>query len=230
MNNIVRYSIINEKFPREMVLLVGTGCKHKKCIFCDYFLDSADNPFLINKPILNNVSGIYGVLDVINSGSCFELDDKTLELIYIKAQKNNINTIWFESHFMYHKHLDVFRKKFSEINLKFRCGVETFNVSLRNLWKKGIPYNITPAKIAKYFDGVCLLVGVEGQSKEDIKNDIRIALNFFEYASVNIFTPNSTDVKPDYKLIEWFKNSVYPMIKDNPKLEILLNNTDLGVG
>ena len=60
--------------------------------------------------------------------------------------------------------------------------------------------------------------------------DIKTALEYFDYFSVNVFTENTTNTKRDNNLIEWFISSVYPQIKNNPKIEILLNNTDLGVG
>ena len=36
---MVRYSVITDKNPREIVLLRGFGCAWKKCTFCDYHLD-----------------------------------------------------------------------------------------------------------------------------------------------------------------------------------------------
>ena len=50
--NPVRYSIIKGKCPREIVMLVGNGCKWRKCRFCDYHLDSSPDVefnFKINK-------------------------------------------------------------------------------------------------------------------------------------------------------------------------------------
>lgn len=79
-----RYSIIPEKNKREIVLLRGSGCIYKKCTFCDYYTDSCKNPqenYLLNKSVLEQVTGQYGNLEVINSGSVFELDEKTLHLI-----------------------------------------------------------------------------------------------------------------------------------------------------
>ena len=73
-----RYSVINEKFPREFVLLQGTGCRWGKCTFCDYHSDTSEDPFLVNRPVLEQVTGCHGVLDVINSGSCLELDRQTV--------------------------------------------------------------------------------------------------------------------------------------------------------
>ena len=41
MAYMLRYGLINEKEPREIVLLRGRGCFYKKCAFCDYHLDAS---------------------------------------------------------------------------------------------------------------------------------------------------------------------------------------------
>lgn len=230
MSELTRYSLITEKFPREFLLLQGTGCRYKKCKFCDYYNDVSENPFEINRPVLEGISGQFCVLDIINSGSCFELDEETLALIHKKATEKNIHTIWFEAHYMYRNKLDNFRKRFANANLKFRTGIETFNPALRNYLEKGVSPNVTAADVAKYFNGVCLLVGFEGQTRDDIVRDIELTSQHFEYFSVNVFTPNTTAVKPNLELISWFKSNIYPHLKDNPRAEVLLENTDLGVG
>ncbi len=230
MNSFVRYSIIKEKFPREFLLLQGTGCIWKKCVFCDYHNDKSLNPFKINKKVLDNLTGITGVIDIINSGSAMELDDKTISLIKKKSIELNIHTIWFESHYIYKNKLKKFAEKFYPVNIKFRIGIESFNSNLRNEWKKGIPSKITAKEISKYFNGCCLLVGIKGQKKEDILNDITLANKYFEYFSINVFVENTTNVKQDKIIIGWFLKFVVPKIKFNPKIEILLNNKDLGVG
>ena len=74
------------------------------------------------------------------------------------------------------------------------------------------------------------MVGLKGQTQNSILNDIKTAKKYFDYFSVNVFVENSTKLKRDENLIKWFVSDVYPKIKDNPKIEILLNNTDLGVG
>lgn len=216
--------------PREFLLLQGTGCRHKKCTFCDYYKDFSDSPFEENQKILKKVTGEAGVLDIINSGSAMELDEKTLDLIYKKAKHLNVHTIWFEAHWMYRNVLDKFRENFKGITIKFRTGVETFNSQLRKSWSKGIEEDVKPEDIAKYFDGVCLLMGVQGQTKEIIQSDIEIALENFEYFSINAFVENSTSIKADYLLLKWFESEIKPHLNNNPKVEILLNNTDLGVG
>ena len=227
---IERYSLIHTKMPREFVLLQGTGCRWKKCTFCDYHDDVSEHPFTINEPVLRQVTGQYGVLDVINSGSALELDEETIALIKEVVKEKQIHTLWFEAHYMYRKKLADFARQFAPVQVKFRCGVETFDVELRDRWKKGIPSSVTPEDIAQYFQGVCLLCCTEGESKEHIMNDIEIAKKHFEYFSVNVFCNNSTPVKQDRELAQWFAREVYPRIKDVDGIEVLMENTDLGVG
>ena len=225
-----RYALIHTKMPREFVLLQGTGCRWKKCTFCDYHEDVSPNPFAINEPVLRQVTGQYGVLDVINSGSAMELDAKTIALIQKAVKEKNIHTLWFEAHYMYRKKLAAFARQFAPVQVKFRCGVETFDAELRDKWKKGIPSSVTPEDVANYFQGVCLLCGTQGESKEHIMQDIEIARKHFEYFSVNVFCNNSTSVKQDKELVQWFAQEVYPRIKDMEGIEVLMENTDLGVG
>ena len=224
-----RYSLITTKFPREFLLLQGTGCFHKGCRFCHYYNDVSDAPYEVNKEALAKVTGEYGVLDIINSGSAHEIDKQTMALIGKVASEKKINTIWFESHYEYNGKLFEIRDMFPDINVKFRTGVESFYNDFRILMNKGFP-DVSPEKIRKDFDGVCLLVCVKGQTKESIANDIRIASELFEYFSVNVFCPNSTDVELDVELYQWFKKVLYPEIKDLANCEILIDNTDLGVG
>ena len=225
-----RYALIHTKMPREFVLLQGTGCRWKKCTFCDYHDDVSEHPFTINEPVLRQVTGQYGVLDVINSGSALELDEETIALIKEVVKEKQIHTLWFEAHYMYRKKLASFAEQFAPVQVKFRCGVETFDASLRDAWKKGIPSSVTPEDVAKYFQGVCLLCCTQGESKEHIMKDIEIAQTHFEYFSVNVFCNNSTQVKQDKELAQWFAREVCPKIKDEEGIEVLMENTDLGVG
>ena len=225
-----RYAVIHTKLRREFVLLQGTGCRWRKCTFCDYHEDVSEHPFEVNRQVLQQVTGVYGVLDVINSGSAYELDEETLDLIKQVVEEKHIHTLWFEMHYMYRHRLKEFASRFPEVEVKFRCGVETFDSSLRALWKKGIPADVTPEDVSECFQGVCLLCCTEGDSKERILSDIAIAKQYFEYFSVNLFCNNHTDLKRDETLAEWFVKDFYPLIKDDERIEILLDNTDLGVG
>lgn len=222
--------MIHTKKPREFVLLQGTGCRWKKCTFCDYHEDVSEHPFVVNEPVLRQVTGQYGVLDVINSGSAMELDKDTIELIKKIIKEKKIHTLWFEAHYMYHKKLPSFAEQFAPVQVKFRCGVETFDSTLRDSWNKGIPSSVSVQDIARYFQGVCLLCCTQSESKEHILQDIKLAKQYFEYFSVNVFCNNHTPIKQDTELITWFAKEVYPMIKDDSQIEVLMENTDLGVG
>ena len=225
-----RYAVIHTVMPREFVLLQGQGCKWKQCTFCDYHTDVSEDPFSVNREVLACVTGIYGVLDVINSGSAIELDGQTIKEIKRIVKEKNIHTLWFEAHYMYRHKLEKFAEQFDGVDVKFRCGRESFDSALRELWKKGVSSDVTVEDVAKYFHGVCLLCCTEGDSKERMSRDIALAEQYFEYASVNVFCENTTHVKRDNNLTKWFLKEVYPELKQSKKIEILINNTDLGVG
>ena len=225
-----RYSIIEKGLSREFLLLQGKGCKWKKCTFCDYHKDTSEDPYAINREILSMVSGKYGVLDIINSGSCFELDEKTISLIQDVVRKKDIHTLWFEAHWMYRSRLKEFASLFPQACVKFRVGVESFNGALRNKWNKGIEESVSAEEIASYFNGCCLLVGLKGETREDIKRDIELAEKYFEYYSVNLFCPNSTAEELDEELAIFVKKEIAPALLKSEKAEVLIENTDLGVG
>lgn len=225
-----RYSKIKEKFPRELILLQGMGCFWKKCVFCDYYKDVSYDSFEVNAPVIDKITGELGVLDVINSGSAMELDSKTLNSLINKVQDCKIKEIWFEAHWSYRSRLENFSKNFKNSIVKFRTGIETFDPELRTFWNKGVPENVKPEDVAKYFSSVCLLVGTERQNFESVITDIKIASEYFERFVINIFIPNSKKIKSNPKLINKFLKEIYPKIKNNPKIEILIDNIDLGVG
>lgn len=230
MAELERYARIETVMPREFLLLQGRGCVWKKCTFCDYHTDTSGDPFSVNRPVLERVTGAFGVLDIINSGSAMELDEQTLSLIRQTADSRGIHTLWFEAHWLYHQRLAAFAARFPGQMVKFRCGVESFDPALREAWNKGIPPAVTPAEIARYFSGACLLAGVQGQTRAGILKDIETARAHFEYVSVNVFVENSTGLKRDRALAEWFADRVAPGLAGLPGIEVLLNNTDLGVG
>ena len=176
-----RYSVIHTKMPREFILLQGCGCRWRKCTFCDYHTDTSENPYELNKKVLSRVTGCYGILDIINSGSGIELDGNTLQLIKKVAEEKKIHTLWFEMHYMFREQLEDFAKLFPRVSVKFRCGIETFDAELREKWNKGVAKDVTVEDVARYFQGVCLLCCTKGEKKERIKRDIDLALRYFEY-------------------------------------------------
>lgn len=230
-----RYSVITNKNPREIVLLRGSGCKWRKCTFCDYHLDfskNQDDNFEINAEVLSKVTGLYSKLEVINSGSFCDLDDKTINLIIDTCIKNKIATVHFECHYIHRAEVEKIKRLFSDNNIavKIKTGVETFDVNYReNVLKKGFG-SATPQDIAKYADEVCLLFGLTGQTKESMLNDIETGLKYFNRVCVNIMTPNTTKIKPDTAVILIFQNKVAKKYIDNSRVDILFENTDFGVG
>ena len=228
--NLIRYSKITKKYPREFILLQGRGCSWRKCTFCDYYNDVSENIFDVNKNVIDLITGEFGVLDVINSGSMIDLDSKTINLLINKIKQKNINTVWFECHWMYRNRLKNFSDMFKNVEVKYRTGAETFNTKIRLKWNKNIPEDVTPIEIAKYFKSINLLFGVKGQSFDDIINDINISEKYFEHYIINIFQENTKFELRDEDLIKKFVNEIYPLEINNPKCEILINNTDLGVG
>ena len=232
---LVRYSVITDKNPREIVLLRGSGCRYKKCRFCDYHLDFSRNEkenFELNKGILSKVTGIYQSLEVINSGSFPELDIETMKEIENVCVRKGITQLRFEVHWMYHKHVKKWKEHFKEkgITLKIKMGVETFDEAFRkDVFDKGMEH-VSPEEIASVADEVCLLFGVTGQTLESMTEDIETGLKLFERICINIMVENSTQIHPDNNVIEMFMKQLYPKYIDNPRVDILLHNTDFGVG
>ena len=230
-----RYSVVKEKNPREIVLLRGSGCKWKICTFCDYHLDRCDNEeenYLLNLQELKKVTGKYKRLEVINSGSFCDLDEKTMNLIKKVCKDKGITTLHFESHWMHRKEVPALRERFRHIGVKvvIKTGVETFDRNFREkILKKGFG-EASPEQIAVYAQEICLLFGIIGQTKESMEKDIETGLKYFDRVCINIMCDNSTTVKPDSGVISIFKDKIAPKYIDNDRVDILMDNLDFGVG
>ncbi|MGL4849815.1 MAG: radical SAM protein [Clostridium sp.] len=226
-----RYSKISGKNEREMVMLKGFPCKWGRCTFCDYIEDNSKNEEEIvkfNKEVLKNVTGEYKVLDVINSGSIFEVPDETLREIKEIILEKGIEKLFVECHWIYKNRLQEMRDFFG-IEIVFRCGIETFDNDFRmNFFNKGANFK-DYTEVNKYFDSICLLVGVKGQTKEMIKRDVQIVENHFKLGCINVYVENTTSLKRDEELVKWFEEK-YRYLENNPNIEVLFHNTDLGVG
>lgn len=233
--NPVRYSAITEKNMREIVMLRGAGCAWRRCRFCDYHLDFSPDPaanFQLNRQALSHVTGQYHKLEAINSGSCTDLDGQTLRLIEETCLAKEIRQLHFECHWMYRDAATALRRRFEGkgITVKLKTGIETFDPLFRECYlDKGIDTD-DPAEIARYFDEACLLQGIPGQTLESMEQDIFIGLRHFERICINIMAENSCQIKPDPAVISLFHSKLYPKYKGHPRIDILLNNTDFGVG
>ena len=108
--------------------------------------------------------------------------------------------------------------------------LETFDMDFReNVLIKGID-EAKPEKIAREFDEVCLLFGIAGQTEESMRFDIETGLKYFERVCVNIMVENGTRIKPSPEVTDIFRNKIYADYIDNDRVDILMENTDFGVG
>ena len=138
-----------------------------------------------------------------------------------------------ESHWLLHEKTRCLKDERAQegISLQPRIGIETFDEQYREaVMHKGMGYNQAPSAIAEVYDECCLLFGMTGQSPEQFEEDIAIAAKYFSRVYVNIFNDNSTAVKADPELIRWFARYSLPKLQKDPKICVLMNNTDLGVG
>ena len=226
-----RYSEVTNKNQREIVLLQAKPCVWGKCTFCDYILDNSqqiEEMVCLNETVLSQITGKYGVLEVINSGSCFEIPQPSLERIKKIIKEKQIKRLFLESHWCYKNRLQEMRD-FFEIPITFKSGLETFDEDFRNTV---LNKNVTCKdykEFKQYFDSPCIMVGIEGQTREMIAKDIEMVENHFDHSTINVYINNTTAVKRDEALVEWFCKE-YAYLDQDPRFEVLYNNTDFGVG
>ncbi|MGO4987571.1 radical SAM protein [Gallicola sp. Sow4_E12] len=226
-----RYSRILNKTAREIVLLKGRPCAWGKCTFCDYIEDNSrdkEEMISLNREVLSKVTGEFGVLEVINSGSCFELPKETLAYIKEIIIDKKIKKLFLESHWMYRSKVKEMRD-YMGIPIVFKIGVESFDKRFREEFLKKNGDFDSYKEVLEYFDSPCLLVGIKGQSKEIIDKDIQLLTEHFSHGTINVFTNNSTSIKRDEKLVEWFVEK-YEDLWNDPKVDVLYEKTDFGVG
>lgn len=219
---------------QEIVMLMGRGCFWKKCTFCDYHLDYGPDSVSIplDHRVLDRVSGEFGSLVVLNSGSFFELPAEIQSRVIAVCREKQIKDLYLESHWLLHRRVAAFRDELKDmgITLHGRIGIETFDADFReDVMKKGMGKDIKPEEIAEIFDECCLLFGLKGQSVLQFKKDIKTAEKYFDRVYLNLFNPNSTACDADPELVSWFVDHADELAK-RPKLRVLIENTALGVG
>lgn len=162
-----RYSKITNKNQREIVLLKAYPCVWGKCRFCDYIDDNSrdkEGMLALNREVLSHVTGEFGVLEVINSGSCFELPKETLEDIRNIVREKNIRKLFFEAHWIYRKRLDEMREFFG-IQIVYKTGAETFDYDFREHYLNKHADFQDAEELSRYFDSPCLMVGTKARQK-----------------------------------------------------------------
>ena len=133
------------------------------------------------------------------------------------------------------KNGNIEQDKYDEYKDKFEAAIcDDLNTSmaitvLYDMLKADIS-DATKYALSESFDEANFLFGIKGQTVESVKKDIELGLKYFERICINIMCENSTSVKPDKELISAFIKEIYPIYKDNDRTDILINNTDFGVG
>lgn len=219
----------------EIVMLKGKGCFWKKCRFCDYYLDAgaADECIPLNHRVLARVTGEFGRLVVLNSGSYFELPEATRDEVLDVINDRGITNLVIETHWQMREATARFKETLrqSGVVVQPRIGIETFDEDFREkVMLKGMDYGVDPAEIAAIYDECCLLFGIAGQSIETLREDLRIAKNWFGRIYLNIYNANSAELPVDMALIQQFAEEEYAALKKDPQLRVLMDNKALGVG
>ena len=183
--------------------------------------------------IAENVEGRTALeLAEIVSSRFPELGEAMLsELVKLCGEKG-IHTLHFECHWLYRDEIPAWREAFAKVgtSLKIKTGVESFDYHFReHILHKGISEQ-SPEKIADDFDECCLLFGLKGQNAESMRKDIETGLKYFERVCINIFVENKTLLKPDKAVISEFVTQIMPDYIKNDRVDILISNTDFGVG
>lgn len=229
----IRYNKITDKHQREIVLLKSLPCRYGKCSFCNYIEDNStdiDEIDRVNLEVLKNITGEFGVLEVINSGSVFEITPNTLVEIKRIVMEKNIKVLYFEIYYGYINLLDKIRDYFKGVEVRFRMGLETFDNDFRiNCYNKNFHLEEKDyLMLGERLYSVCLLVCTKGQTREMIAKDIELGLKYFKNITINIFIDNGTVVKRDNELVKWFVREYSYLTKDD-RVELLIDNKDLGV-
>lgn len=232
---MIRYAVITEKNPREIVLLRGSGCRWRRCRFCDYHLDFSPDAaanFALNRTVLEQVTGRFGRLEAINSGSFVDLDGATWDALVQTCVDCGISRLHLECHWQDRDGIAQARARLAEqgVQAVLKIGVETFDALFRECYlDKGID-ETDPARIAASFDECCLLFGLPGQTADGMRRDLEIGLRYFDRVCVNVMTANGSKIRPDQAVCDLFVREVAPAYEENPRVDILLQNTDFGVG
>ncbi len=230
IHDLVRYQLDDSSaLKRENVLLVSLGCSWGKCAFCDYQDDKSSSVLAcdtVNKKVLESVRGEeagVSCLDVTCSASYTELPFTTLNYIRQTCREKGIDTVILEGHYIFRDSNKFFVDFFGQYNIEviFRCGVETFDENIReNILHKGLP-NVTAKDISEYFQWINIMYGMEGQSFDQLQKDISTGLEYFDRINLSIYTTVPGGPERDVDGIrDFYNSSFYKELMDNPAVDI----------
>ena len=230
IHDLVRYQFDNKSaLPRENVLLVSLGCSWGKCAFCDYQDDKSSSVLAcdsVNKKVLAEVKGEEigsTCLDVTCSASYTELPFTTMNYIRETCIEKGIKTVILEGHYIYKNsnqyYIDFFKS--NDIDVLFRCGVETFDEKIReDFLHKGLP-GVTPWQLAEHYQWINLMFGMEGQTFDQLKKDIETGLEHFQRINLSIYTTVPNGPARDVSAIKaFYEGDFYQELLKNPRVDI----------
>jgi hypothetical protein len=229
---LVRYGRYRGHRPREVLLLRGLPCIWGRCSFCDYIADNTVDVAEIQRVAeaeLAKVTGEFGRLMVINSGSIQELPLPVRERIRDLIRQRGIGEFYTESYWAYRKDFDATRAFFGVPTHLF-LGVETFDDDLRNGALNKSMHWSSPDEVAAATDSINLLVGFRGQTRDIVRRDIDLLLGKFKYGIVSLFSENTKSAGlMDEEIKAWFLQE-FAWLKDEANVDVLANNMSFGVG
>jgi len=229
---LVRYARSSGKLPKEILLLKGLPCVWSRCTFCDYIDDNTSDLALIEEVAGENlarVTGEFGRLMIINSGSIQELPLPVRERIREVIREKKITQFFTESYWAYRKDYEATRA-FFETDTHLFLGVETFDDHLRNVVLNKSMHWKSVDEVAEATDAICLLIGFRGQTRDSVQRDIELLLTKFRYGTVNLFTENRLSAGlMETAIKDWFCEE-FRWLEREPNIEVLWKNTDFGVG
>jgi len=229
---LVRYARVPGKLPKEILLLKGLPCVWSRCSFCDYIDDNTTDEAQILQVAEENlarVTGEFGRLMVINSGSIQELPEAVRERIRAVIRDKGITQFFTESYWAYRSEYEETRAYF-ETDTHLFLGVETFDDHLRNVVLNKSMHWKSVDEVAAATDSICLLIGFRGQTRDGIRRDIDLLLSKFRYGTINLFTENRlSSGLMDEGIKDWFR-AEFAWLDSQPNFDVLWKNTDFGVG
>ncbi|MFO0973237.1 MAG: radical SAM protein [Phycisphaerae bacterium] len=238
LRRYARYTVAPR--PREVVLLRGLPCVWSRCTFCDYIADNTADTGEIRRVAdaeLARVTGEFGRLQVINSGSIQELPADVRADIRRLIAKRAIREFYTESYWAYRRDFDAMRRYFAvehadgpPTRVHLFLGVETFDDRLRNgVLNKAMRWDSVD-EVAAATDSINLLVGFRGQTRDSVRRDIDLLLEKFHFGIVNLFTSNSRSAQlMDDEIRQWFCEE-FAWLRDHPRVDLLRHSSDFGVG
>jgi hypothetical protein len=210
------------------VFVRSLPCRNRgKCIFCTYHRDNTSSYTEAMKENIDLIKRIpldrTGWLNIAPSASIFEVPFDSLALLNRILPGAGFDWLCTETHWEYRHLIENLIGYFSMIPTRVKIGLETFDNTQRS--RLGKPFTISGwREVRKFSDAVNLIVGVRGQTREVILEDLKIGGENFNYAEVNVF---DSDLGPsgvaDHEILKWFHEEGQHIARSYPSVKVWMN-------